>query len=70
MIHEKTLKVSGMSCNACVRHITKALSGIQGLQIKGVDVGLARIAYDDAIVRDQAVIEAVRSAGYDAQLVR
>jgi copper chaperone CopZ len=70
MIHEKTLKVSGMSCNACVRHVTRALSGIDGLQIKGVDVGSARIAYDDSVVRDQTVIDAVRSAGYDAQLVQ
>ena len=36
MNEEKTLKVSGMSCNACVRHVTRALSGIQGLQIKEV----------------------------------
>jgi copper chaperone CopZ len=70
MTQEKTLKVSGMSCAACVRHVTRALSGIQGLQIKGVDVGSARVAFDDSLVRDQVVIDAVRAAGYDAQLVR
>ena len=70
MTQQKTLKVSGMTCGACVRHVTRALSGIHGLEVKGVEVGAARVSYDDAVVRDQTVIDAVRSAGYDAQIVR
>jgi copper chaperone CopZ len=68
MTNERTLRVSGMSCNACVRHVTRALGGIQGLEIRGVEVGSARIAYDDSVVHEKAVIDAVRAAGYDAQL--
>jgi copper chaperone CopZ len=69
MKRERTLKVSGMSCNACVRHVTRALSGIEGLELKDVEVGSARLTYDDTIVPERAVIDAVRAAGYDAELV-
>jgi copper chaperone CopZ len=67
---EKTLKVSGMTCGACVRHVTQALSRIDGLQVKDVALGSARISFDANVVRDQTVIDAVRAAGYDAQLVQ
>ena len=69
MTNERTLNVSGMSCNACVRHVTRALSSVQGLQIRDVEVGSARVAYDESVVHDTAIIDAVRAAGYDAQLV-
>ena len=65
---EKTLAVNGMSCGACVRHVTKALSDLPGVEVHDVAVGSARIAFDPDTVREEAVLHAVRDAGYSAEL--
>jgi copper chaperone len=65
---EKTLKISGMTCGACVRHVTKALSDVKGVEIREVGVGSARIAFDTGDVPEDAILHAVRDAGYHAEL--
>ena len=37
-IMEKTINVKGMTCPNCVKHVTKALSGMEG--VSGVSVNL------------------------------
>jgi len=55
-----------MTCNHCVRHVSDALRGVPG--VAKVDVALpdaAEVVHDDSASLAQ-LIEAVRSAGYDA----
>ena len=40
MVQTTTLRIAGMSCGACVRHVTRALDGITG--VVHVDVDLQR----------------------------
>lgn len=62
-----TLKVSGMTCGACVRHVSGALQPLAG--VESVDVDLAT-----GIVRVQGnadsapLIAALDEAGYPAEI--
>jgi copper chaperone CopZ len=62
-----TLRISGMTCNGCVRHVDKALRGVPG--VTAVEVSLpeqrATIAHEDA-ASVPALVAAVESAGYTA----
>ena len=58
------LTIEGMSCNHCVMHVKKELGKIAGLVIEDVQIGRARVQYDDLKVSTQSIVEAVREAGY------
>ncbi|WP_437934480.1 heavy-metal-associated domain-containing protein [Sorangium sp. So ce341] len=64
---ETTLKVDGMSCPSCIRHIDSALRELGG--VDKVDVrlreGTVVVQHDPASVPVDALVEAVRGAGYD-----
>ena len=63
------LKITGMSCQHCVRHVTQALSAVPG--VREADV---RLAEGRALVRHenadpQALLAAVEDAGYEAEVM-
>jgi mercuric reductase len=65
-----TLRVDGMTCDSCARHVTKALKGVNG--VEHVTVGnwkesKASVVADET-VDEQRLREAVRNAGYQAVL--
>ena len=60
---EITLRIDGMHCRACVRRVSQALSSAQGLAVKEVRIGAARIESDLQSAGVQAV-EALAKAGY------
>ena len=60
--HELTIE--GMSCQHCVMHVRKELSKISGLVIEEVQIGKARVQYDDSKVSPKLLQDAVREAGY------
>ncbi len=61
------LQVQGMTCGACVRHVTQALNPIAGVDAIDVDLqsGLVRIEGD---ADSTALLAALNDAGYPAQL--
>ena len=62
---EVTLRIEGMHCGACVRRVSQALASAQGLTVKEVRIGAARIESDEQTAASQA-IEALAKAGYKA----
>ena len=63
----RKLNVTGMMCQHCVAHVTKALEGVEG--VSSVDVSLeAGTATVEAAegVSDDALVAAVADAGYEA----
>lgn len=62
---EFTLQIDGMHCGACVRRVSQALSQTEGLTVKEVQVGAARVESDDPGAVDRAV-EAVNKIGFKA----
>ena len=66
---EKKLNVEGMSCQHCVAHVTQALEAVEG--ISRVEVSLedaSAIVEFDGAVPDEALIAAVKNAGYEASI--
>ena len=61
-----TIKVTGMSCQHCVNAVTKALSGIEGIQNVQVSLekGEARFTEAEPVSRD-VIREALKKAGHD-----
>ncbi len=57
--------IEGMHCQACVRRVEKAIAGVEGAQTHKVEIGSANVATDPA--HEQAVLDAVRKAGYEAR---
>ena len=62
----ETLDVQGMSCEACVGHVTRALTGLNGVQSAEVSLQnhFAVVIYDPAIVQIPQMLEAVAEEGY------
>jgi copper chaperone CopZ len=62
-----TLRISGMTCNGCVRHVDKALRGVAG--VSAVEVSLpeqrATISHEET-APIASLVAAVESAGYTA----
>ncbi len=64
------LSVSGMTCNHCKAKVEQALNGVPGVYGVFVDLdgGSAEIDFDDKAVTANTLIEAVKVAGYQAQV--
>ena len=59
------LRITGMSCNNCVRHVSEALRGVPG--VTNVEVALPdRATIEHGGASPEALVAAVESAGYDA----
>jgi copper chaperone len=59
--HELT--ILGMSCGHCVMHVKQALDSVDGLEVEDVQVGKARVWYDDLNVV-KVFTEKIEEAGY------
>ena len=61
-----TLKIDGMSCGHCVARVEKALSRLDGVYARRVEVGSAEIDYDPARTSFARIREVIEDAGYTA----
>lgn len=70
-VRTTTLGISGMSCGACVRHVTMALDGITGVVHVDVDLRAneASVEHLPQFVDAASLIAAIRDAGYAARVV-
>jgi copper chaperone CopZ len=59
--HELTIQ--GMSCTHCVMHVKQALDGIDGMEVEDVQIGKAKVWYDDEKV-ESAIADNIAEAGY------
>jgi P-type Cu+ transporter len=67
-----TLPVLGMTCASCQHHVEEALRATAGVESARVDLMAHRasVVFDPKLAMPQQLIEAIRSAGYDAVLPR
>ena len=67
-----TLPVEGMTCAACQASVQKALQRQPGVLDASVNLMMksAAVTYDPAVVRPEALVEAIRETGYEAELPR
>jgi copper ion binding protein len=64
-----TLKVTGMSCEHCVRAVTNALKNSAGVRNAEVDLkaGRAQVDYDESQTTPRQLANAVMDEGYSAE---
>jgi copper chaperone CopZ len=66
-----TLKVNGMTCGNCVKHVTKAASKVAGVSEPKVDLATGRVdlEYDPQQAPIDAIAAAISKAGYPAEVL-
>ncbi len=64
---EKTYEIKGMTCVICLRNVEKAISKINGVSACKVNLleNEALVVFDEKIVNDRIIAEAVKNAGYE-----
>ena len=64
------LKVDGMTCQGCVRSVTKKLSGVTGVSNVAVDLAAAKatVVYDASTTKIPDLIAAVEQIGFHASM--
>lgn len=62
------LSINGMSCGHCVAMVKQTLAALPGVQVKGVDIGVATVTYDASMESADAIAKAVSEAGYPARV--
>jgi Cu+-exporting ATPase len=67
-----TLPILGMTCASCQHHVEEALKSTAGVKSAHVDLiaNRAQVDYDPLIATPNALVDAIRAAGYDAVLPR
>ncbi len=60
----KELKIEGMSCGHCVMAVKKELSKLPNVKVEDVQIGSARVQYDETKIRWEDLSRAVEEAGY------
>lgn len=61
----KTIKVKGMSCEHCVKAVSKALSEIEGIENVNVELSKGEAHFEETKPVDLAVIQQkIEKAGY------
>jgi P-type Cu+ transporter len=64
-----TLKIFGMTCKHCVRHVTTALEEVYGVTDVKVDLetNSAQLVYDEDKVSMEDLAETIQEAGYSVE---
>ncbi len=61
---QKEYKIEGMSCGHCVMAVKKELAKIENLKIDNVEIGSAKVEFDENQTDNQKIIDAIEEAGY------
>ena len=70
-VHTTRLSIVGMSCGACVRHVTTALNAVTGVVHVDVDLPKNEAVVDQLVdrVNETELIAAISNAGYQASVL-
>ena len=63
------LKVTGMTCNNCLKHVETALAELEGVESVKVNLkkGIANVKFDETVQEVDDLTTAVDQAGYQAE---
>ena len=61
---EIELKIEGMTCQHCVMAVKKAVDSVSGVSSSDVEIGSAKVTYDENIADIGAITAAIQNAGY------
>ncbi len=60
----KEIKIEGMSCHHCVMAVQKELGKLDDVKVNEVQIGSAKVEYDESKVSNSTLEDAVEEAGY------
>jgi copper chaperone len=60
------LYIEGMSCGHCLNAVRQALGEAPGVEVVSVQMGRARVSYDERLTEPSRIEAAVKNAGYPA----
>ena len=60
------LQIEGMSCGHCLNAVRQALSETAGVEVESVQMGRARVSYDETLTGPSKIESAIAAAGYSA----
>ena len=66
-MNKKIVKIEGMMCQNCVKHVQKALDALGVTAVVSLDTHSATI--ENPNVSDEAIIKAINEAGYEVVAV-
>ena len=61
---EITINIEGMSCQHCVMRVKKAIEGLAGISGLSVEVGTAKVTFEESKIQQADIENAVVKAGY------
>ncbi len=61
---EISLKIEGMSCQHCVMRVKKAVDAVEGVISSEVEIGSAKITYDENKTDREKITKAINETGY------
>lgn len=65
---ETIIRVAGMGCDNCVRHVTEALEGLSGVKDVRVDLQTGQVTFDNPeSVSADTIQSAIEDAGYQIE---
>lgn len=64
---EVSLRVGGMSCQHCVMRVKKAIDALKGVKSSSVEIGVARVSFEDGETNPEEIEGAIKKAGYTVQ---
>lgn len=62
-----TFKIEGMSCGHCAERVTKALTGVPGIDFAEVllEDGLANVDFNEDEISREQVVDIIENVGFD-----
>jgi copper chaperone CopZ len=68
IVAEFTLHIDGMHCGSCIRRVEQALASTEGVEVKEVRLGAARLNTPAGNAPVDLAIAALAKAGYTTRL--
>ncbi|MGX7417674.1 copper chaperone CopZ [Carnobacterium gallinarum] len=70
-MEKMNVKITGMSCEHCVKRVEEAINGLAGIDKVKVHLkkGEAKIKYDSSLVTSKEIAETITNTGYEAVLI-
>lgn len=64
------IQIDGMTCTGCTASVQKALQAQTGVSSVSISLedGMASVDYDETLVNQQQLLDAIEAAGFDATL--
>lgn len=61
---EAIISIEGMSCQHCAMRVKKAIEGLKGINKADVQIGQAKVKFDESLTGKKEIEEAIVKAGY------